>query len=233
MDIPDSLLISYYIYGLKLHLQRKLLVSKPTTLGDVFLLAQIIKARFDDQAAPVAGTSAELESNNVVNDGDDSESSGPVTPTSDSKSSSEVKVLNWVQQSIDIESTYDNDARDQVSKLEIKVLVDNKQDEAKVVKVVVVAVEQNIDEPDVEGNEVIGVGVNENNKGQYSVSTVHVLILLLKRLNDQYIKRKRWRLQFKEEYGSRSQDFFRRHLEGKVVSKEWGMLRHQFRNDDV
>ncbi|GKF99576.1 ty3-gypsy retrotransposon protein, partial [Tanacetum coccineum] len=35
-DIPDSLLISFYIYGLKLHLQRELLVSKPTTLGDVF-----------------------------------------------------------------------------------------------------------------------------------------------------------------------------------------------------
>ncbi|GJS25908.1 hypothetical protein Tco_0486528 [Tanacetum coccineum] len=83
------------------------------------------KARFDDQAAPVAGTSAGLEANKVVNDGDDSESS-------------------------DVESTYDNDARDQVSELEMKVLVDGKQDEAKVVKVVVVAVEQNIDEPDVE-----------------------------------------------------------------------------------
>ncbi|GKB12118.1 hypothetical protein Tco_0846041 [Tanacetum coccineum] len=53
MDIPDSLFISYYISRLKLHLQRELLVSKPTTLGDVFSL---IKARFDDQAAPVAGT---------------------------------------------------------------------------------------------------------------------------------------------------------------------------------
>ncbi|GJR66174.1 hypothetical protein Tco_0012239 [Tanacetum coccineum] len=48
----------------------------------------------------------------------------------------------------------------------MKVLVDGKQDEAKVVKVVVVAVEQNIDEPDVEGNGV-------------------------KRLNDQYIKKKK------------------------------------------
>ncbi|GKA33254.1 hypothetical protein Tco_0719621 [Tanacetum coccineum] len=190
--IPDSLLISYYISGLKLHLQRELLVSKPTTLGDVFSLARIIEARFDDQAAPVAGTSAGLEANKVVNDGDDSESSGPVTPTSDSESSGEVKVLNWVQQSIDVESTYDNDARDQVSGLEMKVLVDGKQDEAKVVKVVLVAVEQNIDEPDVEGNGVIGVGVNENNKGvQYSVSTLHVLILLLERLNDQYIKKKK------------------------------------------
>ncbi|GJQ92611.1 hypothetical protein Tco_0003750 [Tanacetum coccineum] len=74
----------------------------------------------------------------------------------------------------------------------MKVLVDGKQDEAKVVKVVVVAVKQNIDEPDVEGNGVIGVGVNENKKGvQYSVSTLHVLILLLERLNDQYIKKKK------------------------------------------
>ncbi|GJU86719.1 receptor-like serine/threonine-protein kinase NCRK, partial [Tanacetum coccineum] len=161
MDIPDSLLISYYIYRLKRHLQRELLVSKPTTLGDVFSLARIIEARFDDQEAPVAGTLAGLEANKVVNDGDDSESLGPVTPTSNSKSSGEV-------------------------------LVDGKQDEAKVVKVMVVAVEQNIDEPDVEGNGVIGVGVNENNKGvQYSVSTLHVLILLLERLNDQYIKKKK------------------------------------------
>ncbi|GKB63214.1 retrotransposon-related protein [Tanacetum coccineum] len=184
--IPESLLISYYISGLKLHLQRELLVSKHTTLGDMFSLAQIIEARFDDQAAPVAGTSAGLEANKVVNDGDDLESSGPVTPTNNS---SKVKVLNWVQQSIDVESTYDNDARDQVSELEMKVLVDDKQDEAKVVKVVVVAVEQNINELDVEGNGVIGVGVNENKKGvQYSVSTLHVLILLLERLNDQYIR---------------------------------------------
>nr|GEV13010.1 cytochrome P450 [Tanacetum cinerariifolium] len=168
MDIPDSLLISYYISGLKLHLQQELLLSKPTTLGDVFSLARIIEARFDDQAAPMAGTSTGLEANKVVNDGDDSESS---------------------------ESTFDNDARDQVSELKMNVLVNGKQDEAKVVKVVVVAVEQNINEPDVEANEVIGVGVNENNKGvQYSVSTLHVLILLLERLNDQYIKKKKMKV---------------------------------------
>nr|GFA04821.1 Ty3/gypsy retrotransposon protein [Tanacetum cinerariifolium] len=87
-DIPDSLLISYYIYGLKLHLQ-----------------------------PPIEGTSAGLEANKVVND----------------------------------ESTYDNDARDQVNELKMNVLVNGKQDEAKVVKVVVVAVEQNINEPDVVG----------------------------------------------------------------------------------
>ncbi|GJU76282.1 hypothetical protein Tco_1273352 [Tanacetum coccineum] len=87
-----------------------MLVSKPTTLGDVFLLAQTTKARLDDQEALVAGTSARLEANKVVNDGDDLESSGPMTPTSDSESSTEVKVLNWVQQAIDVESTSDIDA---------------------------------------------------------------------------------------------------------------------------
>nr|GEX37882.1 AIG1-like protein [Tanacetum cinerariifolium] len=90
-----------------------------------------------------------------------------------------VKVLNWVQQAIDVESTSDNDARDQASELETNVLVDGKQDDSKVVGV---AEEQNSDEPNVlEGNGVIGVGVNENNKGfdkevHYSIYTLHVLI---------------------------------------------------------
>ncbi|GJV64694.1 hypothetical protein Tco_1475522 [Tanacetum coccineum] len=47
--IPQSLLIPFYISWLKLHLQRELnLVSRPTTLGDVFSLARIIEARFED-----------------------------------------------------------------------------------------------------------------------------------------------------------------------------------------
>ncbi|GJZ22109.1 ty3-gypsy retrotransposon protein [Tanacetum coccineum] len=46
-DIPDSLLISFYISGLKLNLQHELLVSRPTTLGDVFFLARITEARFE------------------------------------------------------------------------------------------------------------------------------------------------------------------------------------------
>nr|GEU55170.1 retrotransposon-related protein [Tanacetum cinerariifolium] len=124
LDIPDSFLISFYISGLELHLQRELLVSKPTTLGDVFSLARTIEACFDDQAAPVVGTSARLEANKVVNDGDDLEYSGPMTPTSDSESSDEVKVLNWLYQAINVENTYDNVARDQASELETKVLVD-------------------------------------------------------------------------------------------------------------
>ncbi|GJY88516.1 retrotransposon-related protein [Tanacetum coccineum] len=187
-DIPDSLLISFYISGLKLHLQREFLVSRPTTLGDAFSLALITEACLDDHAAPVAGTMTKTFGNN----GDDeSDSSGPVTPISDSESSGEVKVLNWVHQSINVESAYDNDARDQVSESKMKVLADGKQDEVKVVKVMVVAVEQNIDEPGVlEGNGVIGVGVN-NEGVQYSVSALQVLILLLMRLNDRHIKKKK------------------------------------------
>ncbi|GJY01380.1 hypothetical protein Tco_0359532 [Tanacetum coccineum] len=47
--IPQSLLIPFYISGLKLHLQRELnLVSRPTTLGDVFSLARIIEVHFVD-----------------------------------------------------------------------------------------------------------------------------------------------------------------------------------------
>nr|GFB79043.1 retrotransposon-related protein [Tanacetum cinerariifolium] len=105
-DIPDSLLISFYISGLKLHLQRELLVSKPTTFGHVFSLARTIEAHFDDQAALMAGMSVRLEANKVVNNGDDLEFSGPLTPISDSESSGEVKLLNWVHQTIDVESTW-------------------------------------------------------------------------------------------------------------------------------
>ncbi|GJX95247.1 hypothetical protein Tco_0349833 [Tanacetum coccineum] len=59
-DIPESLLISFYISGLKLHLQRKLLVSKPTTLGDAFALARITEARLEGQVAALKGTTAKI-----------------------------------------------------------------------------------------------------------------------------------------------------------------------------
>ena len=47
-DIPESLLISFYVSGHKIHLQRELLVSKPTTLGDAFALARITEAHLED-----------------------------------------------------------------------------------------------------------------------------------------------------------------------------------------
>nr|GEY09946.1 hypothetical protein [Tanacetum cinerariifolium] len=46
-DIPDSLLISLYILGLKLNLQHEFLLSRPTTLGNAFSLAGITEARFE------------------------------------------------------------------------------------------------------------------------------------------------------------------------------------------
>nr|GEV11849.1 retrotransposon protein, putative, unclassified [Tanacetum cinerariifolium] len=46
-NIPDSLLISFYILGLKLNLQHELLMSRPTTLGDALSLARIIEAHFE------------------------------------------------------------------------------------------------------------------------------------------------------------------------------------------
>ncbi|GKE39984.1 retrotransposon-related protein [Tanacetum coccineum] len=55
-DIPDSLLISFYFSGLKLNLQRELLVPKPTTLGDAFSLAHLTKARLEDKSAPTSVT---------------------------------------------------------------------------------------------------------------------------------------------------------------------------------
>ncbi|GJU05841.1 hypothetical protein Tco_1122271 [Tanacetum coccineum] len=196
-DIPDSLLISFYISGLKLHLQRELLVSKPTILGDVFSLARTIDARFNDQVAPVAGSSAGLKANKVVNDGDDSESSGPVTPTSDSESSDEVKVLNWVQQTIDVESTSDNVGRDQASELEMKVLVDG-----------------------------VGINKNNkrvDKEVQYSVRTLPVLIPFLERPNDQYIKKKNMEVVIQRRlWDPGIKIFFRHHLEGNVVFEGMG-----------
>nr|GEV26769.1 ribonuclease H-like domain-containing protein [Tanacetum cinerariifolium]GEV33911.1 ribonuclease H-like domain-containing protein [Tanacetum cinerariifolium] len=111
--------------GLKLELQQELWRSRPTTSDPNGVLLKLLqlgmvddyqrefeklvnKACFDDQEALVVGTSVGLEANKVVNDGDDSESPGPVTPTCDPESSDEVKALNWVQKAIDVESTSDN-----------------------------------------------------------------------------------------------------------------------------
>ncbi|GJZ98409.1 retrotransposon-related protein, partial [Tanacetum coccineum] len=48
-DISKNLLISFYISGLKPTLQRELLVSKPTSLGEAFSLARITEAHLEDQ----------------------------------------------------------------------------------------------------------------------------------------------------------------------------------------
>ncbi|GJU25681.1 ty3-gypsy retrotransposon protein [Tanacetum coccineum] len=51
VDIPETLLISFYISGLKLSIQRELLVAKPVTLGDAFSLSRVTVARLNDQAS--------------------------------------------------------------------------------------------------------------------------------------------------------------------------------------
>ncbi|GKD39189.1 ty3-gypsy retrotransposon protein [Tanacetum coccineum] len=54
-EIPEKLLISFYISGLKPSLQRELLVSKPTTLGDAFSLARIIVSLVSNMAIVNSG----------------------------------------------------------------------------------------------------------------------------------------------------------------------------------
>ncbi|GKA10605.1 ty3-gypsy retrotransposon protein [Tanacetum coccineum] len=48
-DISETLLILFYISGLKPNLQRELLVVKPATLREVFALARVTEARLVDQ----------------------------------------------------------------------------------------------------------------------------------------------------------------------------------------
>ncbi|GKC16318.1 hypothetical protein Tco_1013100 [Tanacetum coccineum] len=49
--ISESLLTSFYIFGLKLTLQIDLLRARPKTLGEAFALARITEARFEDERA--------------------------------------------------------------------------------------------------------------------------------------------------------------------------------------
>ncbi|GJX51592.1 hypothetical protein Tco_0278437 [Tanacetum coccineum] len=49
VTIPESLLKSFYISGLKLDLQCLLLRSNPETLDEAFSLARATEARFEDQ----------------------------------------------------------------------------------------------------------------------------------------------------------------------------------------
>ncbi|GKD24151.1 hypothetical protein Tco_1230365 [Tanacetum coccineum] len=174
--ISEFLLKSFYISELKPALKIELLRARLTTLVEAFSLAHMTEARFEEERTTTT----------IVNPNDlniaipDQVLEESILYTSDK-----------------VEITSDNDARDQDSEVEMKVLVDGKQDDAKVVKVMGVAVEQNNDKLNVlEGNGVIGIRVNEINKWvdkevQYSVSTLHVLIPLLKRLNDKHIKKKK------------------------------------------
>nr|GEV61264.1 ribonuclease H-like domain-containing protein [Tanacetum cinerariifolium] len=208
--ISEGILKAFYISGLKPTLQCALLRSNPTTLGEAFSLACATEARFAKdalskllqmellRAMPTTLVKAFSLARMTEARFEDERTTTTIVNSNDLNIAIPDQVLEEsILHTLDkVEITYDNDARDQDSEVETKVLVDGKQDDAKVMKVVGVAVEQNNDEPNVlEDNGVIGIEVNKINKWvdkevQYSVSTLHVLISLLKRLNDKHIKKK-------------------------------------------
>nr|GEU88347.1 Ty3/gypsy retrotransposon protein [Tanacetum cinerariifolium] len=53
-NVSESLLISFYISGLKPAIQRELLASKPTSVGDAFALARVTEAQFADHGSTPA-----------------------------------------------------------------------------------------------------------------------------------------------------------------------------------
>ncbi|GKC51157.1 hypothetical protein Tco_1073902 [Tanacetum coccineum] len=121
----------------------ELLRSNPTTLRDSFFRARITEGHFEDENNQVVDDNVDEEGKNVedqqVSEGDDDTNNDDV---------------GYMRQPIEDESWFlaheidypnnNNDTRDQASKLETKVLVDSKQDDAKVVGV---TNEQNSDEP--------------------------------------------------------------------------------------
>nr|GEV75769.1 AIG1-like protein [Tanacetum cinerariifolium] len=191
----------------------ELLRSNPTTLGEAFFLARITEAHFEDQRSysfnnKTTSNNSGLQNQNLTTSRFTMSRQEPIDEAIFVKVNDETKRFSLAE-SIEENNAFDATSSDQsaagleankvvdddqASELETKLLVDGKQD---AVKVVGVADEQNNDEPNaLEGNGVIGVGVNENNKGvdkevKYSVYTLHVLIPFLKRLNDKYIKKKK------------------------------------------
>ncbi|GJT04278.1 hypothetical protein Tco_0838740 [Tanacetum coccineum] len=186
--------------------------SNPSTLREAFFRARINEARFDDEINQAVDTIAgDQEDPNVkdkqeVKKVDDQEIENikdeegknvedhQVFERDDNTNNADVGYIEdepgFLAHEIDYPN--DNDARDQASELETKVLEDGKQDDMKVMGV---TDEQNNGKPNVlEGNTVIGVGVNKINKCfdkevQYVVSTLHVFIPLLKPFNDKHIKK--------------------------------------------
>nr|GEV42365.1 JmjC domain-containing protein [Tanacetum cinerariifolium] len=70
------------------------------------------------------------------------------------------------------------------------------------------------------------IGKEVDKEVQYDVYTLHVLISFLKRLNDQYIKKKRMKAPMQRRlWNPGIKKKIRHHLEGNVVLKEWGMIR--------
>nr|GEU47412.1 retrovirus-related Pol polyprotein from transposon TNT 1-94 [Tanacetum cinerariifolium] len=100
--------------------------ERPTTLVEAFSLARMIETRFENERTTTT----------IVNPND----LNIAIPH-------QVLKKSIIHTSDKVEITSDNDARAQASEVEMKVLVDGKQDDAKVVKVMGVAVEQNNDKP--------------------------------------------------------------------------------------
>ncbi|GJS21674.1 hypothetical protein Tco_0450306 [Tanacetum coccineum] len=163
--ISESLLKSFYISGLKPTLQCLLLRSNPTTLLETFSLARATKARFAEDALSKLlqmGTVAEYQNDFemlIKRLTGISEFLLKSFYISGLKTALQIKLLRerpttFVEAfslarmteacfedeqttTTIVEITSDNDARDKASEVKMKVLVDGKQDDAKVVKVVV------------------------------------------------------------------------------------------------
>ncbi|GJU09178.1 hypothetical protein Tco_1125608 [Tanacetum coccineum] len=220
-DIPDSLLIAFYISGLKLPSgKREFLVSRPTTLGDAFSLSLITEARLDDQAALVAGTMTKTFGNNG---GDESESSGPVTPTEneDAIESGDTSILNSL---FGHESSRSLQLLGIVGTGKVHILIDNGSTHNFVQPRVV----ERMKLP-VKNMKLFKVYIGnvetllcKNLCAQVTLETYCVkTYLFLERLNAKYIKNKKIKAEFQRRLWDPGINISsKQHLEGKVVVKE-------------
>ncbi|GKE01131.1 ty3-gypsy retrotransposon protein, partial [Tanacetum coccineum] len=109
-EILEKLLVSFYISGLKPSLQRALLVSKPTTLGDAFSLARITEARLGDQGVSSVSNTTIVNIGGGQNQKDNPElvklalSATPPKPTSNSNEDANADQDKWEDQGDALES---------------------------------------------------------------------------------------------------------------------------------
>ncbi|GJU13301.1 retrotransposon-related protein [Tanacetum coccineum] len=221
-DIPDSLLISFYISALELYLKREFL------------------ARLDDQAAPMAGTMAKTFGNNG---GDELESSGPVTPTEkdDLSFAEEKSYLSGYQYFLSKQILMDEDM-DELNLLcpdfVLKEFISQTDEfiitEGQVLgKTSMVHMDDFCIDEDQHGSvRSIGVAINSDvadfgsnvpdngSLGVYELWKLsfmfHIKTIMWFKKESMVIPRRLWDLRIKI--------FFRHHLEDKVDVKEWGMI---------
>ncbi|GKD51286.1 hypothetical protein Tco_1280262 [Tanacetum coccineum] len=171
VTIHESLLKSFYISGLKLDLQCLLLRSNPSTLGEDFFKARITEARFEIIAKEDKEHIVEKKIDVILPLQDADEDSSAIDGVFNIGESN--------VESIEVRSKFGEFSENKAS----------------------------LEEVVVGGGKVLGVGEDDDlcnaatdgvliDKGvdkevQYDVYTVHVLIPFLKRLNDQYIKKKK------------------------------------------